>query len=51
MAVQEPDINAKDSKTGKPYTRERFTDFAHDYLGARHMFWTTEADWLQKPPA
>ncbi|WP_257981049.1 hypothetical protein [Streptomyces sp. CB02959] len=51
MAVQEPDINAKDPKTGKPYTRERFTDFAHDYLGARHMFWTTEADWLQKPPA
>ncbi|KOV58210.1 hypothetical protein ADK64_36875 [Streptomyces sp. MMG1121] len=51
MAVQEPDINAKDPKTGKPYTRERFTDFAHDYLGARQLFWTTEADWLQKPAA
>ncbi|MFF5126498.1 hypothetical protein ACFY41_06080 [Streptomyces syringium] len=51
MAVQEPDIKAKDPKTGKPYTRERFTGFAHDYLGARQMFWTTEADWLQKPPA
>ncbi|MCC3766702.1 hypothetical protein [Streptomyces sp. UNOC14_S4] len=51
MAVQEPDINAKDPKTGKPYTRERFTDFARDYLGARQLFWTTEADWLQKPAA
>ncbi|MFE6692010.1 hypothetical protein ACFVFQ_36765 [Streptomyces sp. NPDC057743] len=51
MAVQEPDINAKDPKTGKPYTRERFTSFARDYLGARQMFWTTEADWLNKPAA
>ncbi|MFE3499247.1 hypothetical protein [Kitasatospora sp. NPDC059160] len=51
MAVQEPDINAKDPRTGKPYTRERFTDFAHDYLGARQMFWTVEADWLQRPSA
>ncbi|MGI5447677.1 hypothetical protein ACQEVM_18285 [Streptomyces sp. CA-243310] len=51
MAVQEADINAKDPKTGEPYTRERFTDFARDHLGARQMFWTTEADWLQKPPA
>ncbi|MFI1800192.1 hypothetical protein ACH427_22970 [Streptomyces sp. NPDC020379] len=51
MAVQEPDINAKDPKTGKPYTRERFTGFARDYLGARQMFWTTEAGWLQKPAA
>ncbi|MET3987906.1 hypothetical protein [Streptomyces sp. PvR034] len=52
MAVQEPDIKAEDPKTpGKRYTRERFTDFGRDYLGARHMFWTTEADWLQVPPA
>ncbi|GAA2707843.1 hypothetical protein GCM10010315_03200 [Streptomyces luteosporeus] len=51
MAVQEPDVKAKDPKTGKPYTRERFTDFARDYLGARDLFWTTEADWLQKPAA
>lgn len=51
MAVQEPDINAKDPQTGKPFTRTRFTDFAHDYLGARQMFWTTETDWLQKPAA
>ncbi|MGW6413015.1 hypothetical protein ACWF95_38680 [Streptomyces vinaceus] len=50
MAVQEPDINAKDPNTGRPYTRERFTDFAHGYLGAHQLFWTTEADWLQKPP-
>ncbi|MET9494440.1 hypothetical protein [Streptomyces sp. NPDC006552] len=51
MAVQEPDIAATDPRTGKPYTRERFTDFAHDYLGARQMFWTPEADWLRTPPA
>ncbi|MFE9796803.1 hypothetical protein ACFYRL_34345 [Streptomyces goshikiensis] len=51
MAVQEPDIKAKDPNTGNPYTRERFTDFAHDYLGARQLFWTTEADWLHETPA
>ncbi|MFJ4184993.1 hypothetical protein [Kitasatospora sp. NPDC089509] len=51
MAVQEPDINAKDPRTGKPYTRGRFTDFARDYLGARQLFWTVEADWLQTPRA
>ncbi|MEV7596038.1 hypothetical protein AB0O91_01450 [Kitasatospora sp. NPDC089797] len=51
MAVQEPDVNAADPTTGKPYTRERFTGFAHDYLGARQLFWTTEAGWLQTPPA
>ncbi|MER7668108.1 hypothetical protein ABTY61_06535 [Kitasatospora sp. NPDC096128] len=51
MAVQEPDVNALDPRTGKPYTRERFTGFARDYLGARQLFWTTEAGWLRTPPA
>ncbi|MFD7031389.1 hypothetical protein ACFWAR_25520 [Streptomyces sp. NPDC059917] len=51
MAVQEPDIGAKDPGTGLPYTRQRFTDFAGDYLGASCLFWTTEADWLREPAA
>ncbi|MFI7387224.1 hypothetical protein [Streptomyces sp. NPDC049813] len=51
MAVQEPDVHATDPRTGEPYTRERFTDFAHDYLGARQLFWTPEAEWLRTPPA
>ncbi|WP_367436477.1 hypothetical protein [Streptomyces celluloflavus] len=50
MAVQEPTLKYEDPKNpGHPYTRERFTDFARDRLGASSIFWTVEADWLKKP--
>lgn len=51
MAVQEPTLKYPDPNDpeGRPYTRKRFTDFARDVLGARYLFWTTEADWLSEP--
>ncbi|MFJ4962957.1 hypothetical protein ACIP6P_11000 [Streptomyces sp. NPDC088729] len=50
MAVQEPTLTYEDPENpGHPYTRERFTDFARDALGASSIFWTVEADWLKEP--
>lgn len=47
MAVQQPDLEFIDSSTGKPFTKESFTRFASDYLGADIIFWTYIAPWLQ----
>ena len=46
IAVQEPDLAAKSTSTGKPFTREDFTNFAEE-LGASIIFWATSAPWLQ----
>ncbi|MGY5129436.1 hypothetical protein [Streptomyces nigrescens] len=51
MAVQEPDFQYKDPKTKKPYTRQQFTDFGTNTLGADVMFWATSAPWLHQPAA
>ncbi|MFE5581272.1 hypothetical protein [Kitasatospora sp. NPDC056531] len=48
MAVQEPDLQYIDPKTGKLCTKEDFTRFATDYLGANVIFWATSAPWLQQ---
>ena len=34
MSVQEPDLDFIDPRTGKPFTKDDFTTFARDYLGA-----------------
>jgi len=49
MSVQEPDLDFIDTKTGKPFTRDAFNDFARDYLGATIIFWAYTSPWLQPP--
>ncbi|WP_414164770.1 hypothetical protein ACMGGS_01590 [Superficieibacter sp. BNK-5] len=46
MAVQEPTLTYKNPKTGRPFTREEFTRFATDYLGADIIFWSASTPWL-----
>ncbi len=48
VAVQEPDFEYTNPKTGKKYTRQDFVDFANDYLGANIIFWSTIAPWLHE---
>jgi hypothetical protein len=50
MSVQEPDLDFIDAKTGKPFTKDSFTGFARDYLGADIIFWAYTSPWLQPPP-
>ncbi|HEY1212223.1 MAG TPA: hypothetical protein VGE93_01195 [Bryobacteraceae bacterium] len=50
MSVQEPDLDFIDDKTGKPFTKESFTSFARDYLGANIIFWAYTSPGLQLPP-
>jgi hypothetical protein len=47
MAVQEPTLTYKNPKTGKKFTRDEFTAFARDYLGADIVFWSMSAPWLK----
>jgi hypothetical protein len=47
MAVQEPTLTYKNQKTGKPFTKDEFTGFAQDYLGADLIFWSPSAPWLK----
>jgi hypothetical protein len=49
MSVQEPDLDFIDAKTGKPFTKDDFTGFASDYLGADIIFWAYISPWLQPP--
>ena len=51
MSVQEPDLDFIDPKTGKPFTKEDFTAFARDYLGADIIFWAYISPWLKPLPA
>lgn len=48
MAVQEPTLTYKNPKTLKPFTKSDIEKFAHDYLGADAIFWTTTAPWLRQ---
>ncbi len=48
MAVQEPTLEYKNDKTGKPFTKDEFTEFATDYLGVNAIFWSAESPWLKK---
>jgi hypothetical protein len=47
MAVQEPDLDYRNPKTGKAFSMREQTDFAVDYLGADIIFWAASAPWLQ----
>ncbi|MGU3522917.1 hypothetical protein ACLBW2_07395 [Enterobacteriaceae bacterium C23F] len=47
MAVQEPTLSYTNPKTHKKFTREEFTQFAEDYLGANIIFWSTQSPWLK----
>ncbi|MCQ4043813.1 hypothetical protein ACFOSC_26275 [Streptantibioticus rubrisoli] len=51
MAVQEPDFQYTNPQTKKPYTRQEFTDFGTNTLGANCIFWATSAPWLHQPAA
>jgi len=46
MAVQEPTLAYVNDKTGKPFTKEEFVEFATDYLGVDAVFWSTQTPWL-----
>jgi hypothetical protein len=46
MAVQEPTLTYKNQKTGKPFTKEEFVEFAESYLGAGLIFWSASSPWL-----
>ncbi|MET3898943.1 hypothetical protein ABIB57_002895 [Devosia sp. UYZn731] len=48
MAVQEPTLDYINDKTGKPFTKDEFVDFATDYLGVDAVFWSTETPWLNQ---
>jgi len=48
MAVQEPTLTYINEKTGKPFTREEFVEFATDYLGVDAIFWSTQTPWLNE---
>jgi len=48
MAVQEPTLEYQNDKTGKPFTKDEFTEFATDYLGVNAIFWSAESPWLKK---
>lgn len=48
MAVQEPTLAYVNEKTGKPFTREEFVEFATDYLGVNAIFWSADTPWLQQ---
>ncbi|HEY4199173.1 MAG TPA: hypothetical protein VGM83_01305 [Devosiaceae bacterium] len=47
MAVQEPTLTYKNPKTHKPFTKDEFTAFARDYLGASIIFWSKASPWLK----
>ena len=48
MAVQEPTLDYINDKTGKPFTKDEFVEFATDYLGVDAVFWSTQTPWLQE---
>ncbi|ANI31503.1 hypothetical protein PL78_16965 [Yersinia entomophaga] len=48
MAVQEPTLTYTNAKTGKPFTKAEFTDYAENYLGANVIFWSTASPWLSE---
>ena len=47
MAVQEPTLTYKNEQTGKPFTKEEFSDYASDFLGADYIFWSAASPWLK----
>lgn len=47
MAVQEPTLTYTNPRTHKPFTRDEFTEYAEDYLGADIIFWSAESPWLR----
>lgn len=49
MAIQEATLTYTNPKTKQKFTREEFTAFAQDYLGANIIFWSTQSPWLNKP--
>jgi hypothetical protein len=48
MAVQEPTLTYTNKKTGKPFTKDEFVEFATDYLGVDAVFWSVETPWLKQ---
>jgi hypothetical protein len=47
MAVQEPTLTYTNPKTHKKFTRQEFTRFAQDDLGADIIFWSASSPWLK----
>ena len=48
MAVQEPTLTYTNKKTGQPFTKDEFVEFATDYLGVDAVFWSVETPWLKQ---
>lgn len=46
VAVQEPDLQAINPNTSKPFTKQEFTDFAANRLGSKIIFWAESSPWL-----
>ncbi len=47
MAVQEPDLDYRDPRTGQVVGKVEQSTFATDYLGAHIIFWSLSSPWLQ----
>ncbi|KID77902.1 uncharacterized protein G6M90_00g036660 [Metarhizium brunneum] len=47
VAVQEPDLEELNPRTGMKFTKEEFVDYAHNVLKVRIIFWATSSPWLQ----
>uniref|UniRef100_A0A3B0LVQ3 Glycoside hydrolase family 42 N-terminal domain-containing protein n=1 Tax=Arsenophonus endosymbiont of Trialeurodes vaporariorum TaxID=235567 RepID=A0A3B0LVQ3_9GAMM len=48
MAVQEPTLTYINKKTGKPFSKAEFVQFAENYLGADIIFGSKKSPWLAK---
>lgn len=48
IAVQEPDLNETNPNTGKPFTKQEFTNFATQQLGVNIIFWAVTSPWLSE---
>jgi len=48
MAVQEPTLTYTNPQTKKKFTRQDFSQFAADYLGADIIFWSAKTPWLHQ---
>jgi hypothetical protein len=48
IAVQEPDLAYLNPNTSKPFTKQEFTAFAVNQLGAKIMFWALSSPWLHE---
>ncbi|KHN99055.1 uncharacterized protein MAM_02753 [Metarhizium album ARSEF 1941] len=47
VAVQEPDLDEVNPRTGMKFTKQEFVDYADNVLKVRIIFWATASPWLK----